>query len=111
MKNKKLRVYKRLSLAEVQFIFVMRSESAGIRELARKLGRAPSTVSKTLSKYRHPKALVWLAMTALEQAIWVHEELRGVIVNVVATMDVSRRLKYENTCLVSFVMSTGALSR
>jgi IS30 family transposase len=68
MKKEKNRTFTRLRLAEVQEIFVMRSDKKSIRQIAEAIGRSTSTVSRTLGKYQHPSKAVWRTMSALERA-------------------------------------------
>lgn len=44
--------HKKLSLDERQYIYLWRSVGFGIREIARRLGRAPSTISRELKRNR-----------------------------------------------------------
>lgn len=75
MKKENNRTFKRLELAEVQQIFLMRSENKSIREISRLVDRSPSTVSRTLNKYRHPSPKVWLQMTVFERAKYSYDRM------------------------------------
>lgn len=68
--------YERLSLQELQVIYVMKGAGASIRRMGESVGRAPSTVSKALNWYCHPSPKVWLNMTPLERAKHVFDEMR-----------------------------------
>ena len=65
MKKKKLSRCERLQL------YKMRERGAGIREIARALQRAPSTVSRELRRNRPPGA--YFGMTGYERALYADE--------------------------------------
>ena len=48
-----------LSLAEREEIAILRAQGAGVRDMARRLRRAPSTVSRELRRNRRLGAAVW----------------------------------------------------
>jgi IS30 family transposase len=76
MKEKKGRTFKRLSLLDVQQIFLMQQQNLSVREIGRTLRRSASTVSRVLNKYRPVSELVWLRMNVWERARYVYVAMR-----------------------------------
>lgn len=76
MKEKKARTFKRLSLLDIQQIFLMQSQGLSIRGIGRALRRSGSTVSRVLNKYRPVSPVSWLRMDVWERARYVYLAMR-----------------------------------
>lgn len=48
-------------------------EGCGIREIARFLGRRPSTISRLFKRYVHPSPRIWREMTSYQKAMYAWE--------------------------------------
>jgi IS30 family transposase len=77
MKTEKTSQYKRLSLPEIELIYVMRSEGRKIREISRKVNRGVQTVHNVLKGYRHTYGICWRKSSAFDKALHVYREIKS----------------------------------
>lgn len=73
--SKTQKSYKRVSLPELQYTFEMLGRGGKIREIARKLGRSPSTVSSWKNDYCHKNINVWKHMNIYDKARYVFDKM------------------------------------
>lgn len=67
---------RRLSLNELQSIFVMKRDGKTVREIEKRVQRSKSTISEATTKYRHPDRCTWARMDAYEKARSVYCQMQ-----------------------------------
>ena len=72
---------KRIRLDRIQSIFKMHELKQKNREIARKVGCSPSTISDVLNVYKHPVEEVWESMTCYEKAKYVFDKQKAKVRN------------------------------
>jgi IS30 family transposase len=73
----KIKKKQRIRFERIQSIFTMRRQKKTIREISKICACSPSTVSATLTKYRHPDPRTWRGMNRYEKAKYVWDQQKA----------------------------------